>query len=68
MGGRVRLGILALSVLQHFDSSQSKSAVNSLHLSTVPAVPSRPGHWQVGSSWQLADCEEPWHISLRLCS
>lgn len=67
MGGKVWPGILAPNALQHFASSQSKSAVNSLHLSTVPAVPSRPGHWQAGSSG-LAGCEEWWHISLHPCS
>lgn len=60
-------GILASSAPQLFDSSQSKSAVNSLHLSTVSAVPSGPGRWQAGSSGQLAGCEERWHISLRPC-
>lgn len=68
MGGKVWPGILAPNALQHFASSQSKSAVNSLHLSTVLAVPSRPGRWQAGSSGQLAGCEERWHISLRPCS
>lgn len=37
---------------------QSKSAVNSLHLSTVSAVTSGLGHWQAGSSRQLGGCEE----------
>ena len=68
MGGRVQPGILTPSVLQLFDSSQSKSAVNSLHLSTASTVPSGPGRWQAGSSGQLAGCEERWHISLHPCS
>lgn len=68
MSGRVWPGSLAPSVLQLFDSSQSKSAVNSLHLSTVSAVPSRPGRWQGGSSRQLAGCEAWWHICLHPCS
>lgn len=57
MGGRVWPGILAPSMLKFFDFSQSKSAVNSLHLSTVSAVLSGPGLWQVGGS-RLAGCEQ----------
>lgn len=68
MSGGVRPVIPAPSALQLFDSSQSKSAANSLHLSTVSAVLSGPGRWQAGSSRQLAGCEERCHISLHPCS
>lgn len=56
VGGSARdPGSFCTACLQLF---QSKSAVNSLHLSTVSAVTSGLGRWQAGSSRQLGGCEE----------
>lgn len=68
MGGKVQPGILTPSAPLLFDSSRSKCAANSLHLSTVSTVPSGLGRWQAGSSGQPESCEKQWPVSLHLCS